>query len=51
MLTQHGTMTGGDATLDYRVAPGSGSGEMTGLTGTVVLDVDEDGTHHLRLEP
>lgn len=51
VLTQHGTMTDGEALLDYRVAPGSGTGDLAGLTGTVVLEVDAEGTHHVRIEP
>ena len=30
-------------------SPGSGSGRLTGITGTLRLDVDEDGTHRYEL--
>ena len=32
------------------VVPGSGTGELAGLTGTGTMRVDEDGTHHLDLD-
>ena len=38
-----------EPTLDYTVVPGSGTGDLIGLTGTVALDVDDDGTHRVTL--
>lgn len=32
------------------IAPGSGSGELAGVTGTGHMVIDEDGTHHLELD-
>jgi hypothetical protein len=32
------------------IVPGSGTGELVGLTGTGTMRVDEDGTHHLDLD-
>ena len=32
------------------IVPGSGTGELAGLTGTGRIAVDEDGTHHLELD-
>ena len=32
------------------IAPGSGSGELVGITGTGHLVIDEDGTHHVELD-
>ncbi|MFL6105328.1 MAG: DUF3224 domain-containing protein [Marmoricola sp.] len=32
------------------IVPGSGTGELAGITGTGALRIDEDGTHHLELE-
>ncbi|MDQ6640878.1 MAG: DUF3224 domain-containing protein [Actinomycetota bacterium] len=32
------------------IAPGSGSGGLTGITGTGSIVVDEDGTHHLEID-
>ncbi|WP_040162839.1 DUF3224 domain-containing protein [Microbacterium gorillae] len=48
-LSQQGTMTATGQTLAYAVVPGSGTGELTGLTGTVELTVDEDDTHRVVL--
>jgi len=41
---------GGSQTLHYEVVPGSGSGQLDGLTGILHLNIDEDGTHHYELE-
>jgi hypothetical protein len=49
-LQQFGTMCGGHQTLHYEVVPGSGAGELTGISGTLNLTIDEDGTHHYELE-
>jgi hypothetical protein len=49
-LQQFGTMRGGQQTLHYEVVPGSGDGELTGISGTLHLTIDEDGTHHYELE-
>ena len=51
VFTQLGTMTDGEASLDYRIAPGSGTGDLAGLTGALVLEIDSDGTHRVRLAP
>ncbi|MEP6815043.1 MAG: DUF3224 domain-containing protein [Marmoricola sp.] len=32
------------------IAPGSGSGELAGITGTGHLVIDEDGTHRIELD-
>ena len=48
VLQQSGTMTGGDAELTYRIVPGSGTGELAGITGTVDLEVTE-GRHEVTL--
>ena len=32
------------------IVPGSGTGELAGLTGTGTMRVDEDGSHHLDLD-
>lgn len=49
VLQQFGTMLGGEASMTYVVTPGSGTGELAGLTGTVHLEVVE-GVHRLRFE-
>ena len=49
-LQQFGTMSGGRQTLHYEVVPGSGAGELTGISGILNLTIEEDGTHHYLLE-
>jgi Protein of unknown function (DUF3224) len=49
-LQQFGTMSGGRQTQHYEVVPGSGRGELAGITGTLNLTVDDDGTHRYELE-
>jgi len=49
-LQQFGSLHGGSQTLHYEVVPGSGSGQLDGLTGTLHLNIDEDGTHRYELE-
>ena len=49
-LQQFGTMRGGHQTLHYEVVPGSGVGELTGISGSLHLTIDEDGTHHYELQ-
>jgi hypothetical protein len=48
-LQQFGSMHDGSQTLHYEVVPGSGTGSLVGITGTLVLDIDEDGTHRYEL--
>jgi uncharacterized protein DUF3224 len=43
-LQQFGTMQAGEAHQVYEVVPGSGTGDLTGLSGTLALTV-EDGAH------
>lgn len=47
-LQQFGTMSGGMAHQVYEVVPGSGTGDLTGISGTLKLDMD-DGRHHYTL--
>lgn len=50
-LQQLGTMAGGDPTLEYVIAPGSGTEELAGVTGTLTIaGIDDDGTHHVTLD-
>jgi hypothetical protein len=46
---QFGTMRGGNQTLHYEVVPGSGDGDLAGISGVLHLRIDEDGTHHYEL--
>src|SRR5947209_2923670 len=48
-LQQFGTMHDGSQTLRYEVVPGSGTGQLSGITGTLHLDIDDDGTHRYEL--
>ena len=47
---QSAFMHGGSQTLRYEVAPGSGCGALEGMTGTLQLNIDEDGTHRYELD-
>ena len=38
VFLQRGLMGSGGVTLDYSIAPGSGTGELVGITGTLDLD-------------
>ena len=49
-LQQMGLMIAGSQTLHYEVVPGSGSGELQGITGTFELTIDDDGTHRFELD-
>lgn len=48
LLQQLGTMSGGAQRMDYLVVPGSGTGDLAGLTGSVLVTVDE-GEHRVEL--
>jgi hypothetical protein len=47
-LQQFGTMTGSEVVLNYEVVPGSGTDELSGITGSIDLDI-VDGVHHVTL--
>jgi hypothetical protein len=45
---QLGLMAAGEPTLQYVIAPGSGTGELEGLTGTLEIGgIDDDGVHQV----
>lgn len=48
-LQQMGSMRAGSQALHYEVVPGSGDGELRGITGALHLTIDEDGTHRFEL--
>ncbi len=48
LLQQLGSMTSEGQRLDYLVVPGSGTGELAGIAGTVALTV-ADGEHRVEL--
>jgi hypothetical protein len=43
-------MTAGTQTLHYEVVPGSGTGELEGIAGTLDLTIEPDGTHRYELQ-
>lgn len=50
-LQQLGTLVEGVPELLYVIAPGSGTGELAGLTGTLTIGtIEDDGRHHVTLE-
>ena len=49
-LLQHfGIMQGGTNRLVLEVVPDSGTGKLTGLSGTMTIQIDADGVHYYRL--
>jgi hypothetical protein len=49
-LQQFATMHNGSQALHYEVVPGSGHGALQGITGSLHLTVEDDGTHQYKLE-
>ena len=49
-LLQRGLMDSDGVTLEYAVAPGSGTGELVGLTGTLTLDTSNGHSWELTLQ-
>lgn len=49
-LQQFGMMHNGSQTMHFEVVPGSGHGELEGISGTLQLTVEDDGTHRYELE-
>ena len=49
LLQQLGHLADGSHTLTYQVVPGSGTDDLAGVTGTLDLTVDDDGTHRYAL--
>lgn len=48
VLQQFGVMSAGAPELRYEIAPGSGTGDLAGITGVVDLDI-VDGVHQVTL--
>jgi uncharacterized protein DUF3224 len=44
-LQHSGTMTGGAFNLEIKVVPDSGTGQLTGLTGSMTIRIAPDGKH------
>lgn len=49
-LQQLGMMLAGTQALNYEVVPGSGTGDLQGITGTFHLNIEQDGTHCYELQ-
>lgn len=50
LLQHQGTMAHGEQHLAITVIPESGTGELTGLAGTLDIDIADDGKHFYTLE-
>ncbi|MCW2926044.1 MAG: hypothetical protein JWM86_12 [Thermoleophilia bacterium] len=50
VLVHHGIMGGTNDGGSWTIAPGSGSGELSGISGTAQLVRHDDGSHELVLE-
>ena len=49
-LLHMGTMSGGDHWAKWPVVPGSGTGQLRGISGEAVIDIAPDGSHTLVLD-
>jgi hypothetical protein len=49
-MQQFGTLKNGESTLHYEIVPGSGQGDLEGITGPLELTIEPDGTHRYALE-
>jgi len=49
-LAHKGSMSGGTQHMDITVVPDSGSGELSGISGTVKIIITADGKHSYELE-
>jgi hypothetical protein len=45
MLQHNGVMDQGRSSLTLTVVPGTGTGDLAGLSGRMQIDIGEDGTH------
>jgi hypothetical protein len=50
VLQHRGVLSADGAEIDGAIVPGSGTGELEGITGQGAITVDDDGTHRLTLE-
>jgi hypothetical protein len=50
VLQHRGVLSADGAEIDGAIVPGSGTGELKGITGHGAIAVDDDGTHRLTLE-
>jgi hypothetical protein len=50
VLQHRGVLSAEGAEIDGAIVPGSGTGELRGITGHGSITVDDEGTHRLMLE-
>jgi hypothetical protein len=50
VLHHRGVLSADGAEIDGAIVPGSGTGELKGITGKGAITVDDDGTHRLTLD-
>jgi Protein of unknown function (DUF3224) len=50
VLQHTGTMTRGEPLLSIRVVPDSGTGQLTGISGTMTIAIAPDGAHSYEFE-
>lgn len=50
VLAHSAVMGGGSGDMTVRIVPDSGTGKLTGITGTLRIDKAADGTHSYHLE-
>jgi hypothetical protein len=50
VLQHRGVLSADGAEIDGAIVPGSGTGELKGITGHGAITVDDEGTHRLTLE-
>ena len=50
VLHHRGVLSADGAEIDGAIVPGSGTGELEGITGQGAITVDDDGTHRLTLD-
>jgi hypothetical protein len=50
VLQHRGVLSAEGAEIDGAIVPGSGTGELMGITGQGAITVDDEGTHRLTLD-
>ncbi|MFC0434489.1 DUF3224 domain-containing protein [Kutzneria buriramensis] len=50
VLQHSAVMAGGSGDMSVRIVPDSGTGKLTGITGTLRIDRHADGTHSYQLD-
>lgn len=47
---QFGSMRDGDQQVRYELVPGSGTGDLAGAVGILILEIDAEGVHHVAFD-